>query len=147
MPTFKKFEEIDAWIKCRALAKKVYDETSEGTFARDFKLKDQINASCGSVMDNIAEGFERDGTKEFIQFLSIAKGSAGEFRSQLYRSLDRNHIDKKKFDNFANEIISISNLIGGLIRYLKSTEIKGKKYKPNPNPSKSKSRQSPESGT
>jgi four helix bundle protein len=128
MAALKKFEEIDAWQKCRVLAKKNYDETRHGSFVRDFKLRDQINGSCGSVMDNIAKGFERDGTKEFIQFLSIAKGSAGEFKSQLYRSLDHDHIDKNKFENYASEIVSISNLIGGLIRYLKATEIKGKKY-------------------
>ena len=146
MGTFKRFEEIDAWQKCRVLAKEIYDETCRGSFARDFKLRDQINGSCGSVMDNIAEGFERDGTKEFVQFLSIAKGSAGEFRSQLYRCLDRDHIDKTTFENYSREIVSISNLIGGLIRYLKATEIKGKKYKTKSRKSKT-DQQNPEPET
>lgn len=132
MATFKKFEEIEAWQKSRALSKTIFAETRQGMFARDFRLRDQINASCGSVMDNIAEGFERDGTKEFIQFLSMAKGSAGELRSQLYRCFDRSYIDQEKFDGFSKEIISITNMISGLIRYLKTTELKGKKYKKKP---------------
>jgi four helix bundle protein len=130
MSTFKKFEEIDAWRNCRVLAKAIYEESCRGTFARDFKLKDQMNGSCGSVMDNIAEGFERDGNKEFIQFLSIAKGSAGELQSQLYRSLDRKHIGEERFESFSKEIRIISDQIGGLIKYLKNTELKGKKFKP-----------------
>lgn len=78
-------------------------------------------------MDNIAEGFEQDGTKEFIQFLSIAKGSAGELQSQLYRSLDRKHADQNRFTYFNREVLIISNQIGGVIKYLKKTELQGKK--------------------
>ena len=89
MATFSSFEEIEAWKLSRVLANKIYKVSMDGSFSRDYKLKDQINGSSGSVMDNIAEGFERDGTREFIQFLAIAKGSIGETRSQLYRALDR----------------------------------------------------------
>src|SRR6185369_13279948 len=105
MSTFKSFEEIEVWQKARPLANKIYCSTLEGSFANDFKLKDQINGSSGLIMDNIAEGYERDGTREFIQFLSIAKGSAGETRSQLYRALDRNHITKEIHEELQDEIL------------------------------------------
>src|SRR6185295_5993081 len=105
--TFRSFEEIEAWQKARVLADKIYRITQEGSFSKDFKLKDQINDSSGSIMDNIAEGFERNGSREFIQFLSIAKGSAGEVRSQLYRALDRNHISEQTFIELKEEVIVI----------------------------------------
>ena len=84
MATFKTFEDIEAWQRSRALTKSIYKVTSQGTFARDFGLRDQIRKASVSIMSNIAEGFERSGTKEFIQFLATAKGSAGEVRAQLY---------------------------------------------------------------
>jgi len=79
-------------------------------------------------MDNIAEGFERGGSKEFIQFLFISKGSAGEVRSQLYRALDRRHINQQTFDELRNEVIVIGKLISGLISYLKTSSLKGSKF-------------------
>ncbi len=85
-------------LKFKVLANWIYKLSLEGTFARDFKLINQVNGASGSVMDNIAEGFERGGSREFVQFFSIAKGSAGEVRSQLYRALDRNHITQQTFD-------------------------------------------------
>jgi four helix bundle protein len=97
MATIRKFEDMEVWQLARVLANKIYELTLEGTFAKDYKLRDQINASSGSIMDNIAEGFERDGTREFVQFLAIAKGSAGEARSQLYRALDKKHISEEVF--------------------------------------------------
>ena len=128
MATFKSFEEIEAWKKARILSDRIYKLTIEGTFAKDFKLREQINGSSGSVMDNIAEGYERDGTREFIQFLSIAKGSVGETRSQLYRALDRNHIDKKTFDELTNEATQIGKQLSSLMRYLNRSGFKGTKF-------------------
>ena len=92
MATIKSFEEIEAWRKARVLSKEIFELTQKGSFSKDFSLRDQINRSSGSIMDNIAEGFERGGNTEFIQFLSIAKGSAGEVCSQIYRAHDRNHL-------------------------------------------------------
>ena len=80
--TFKSFEDIEAWQEARVLASKIYSLTNEGSFSKDFKLRDQINNSSGSIMDNVSGGFERDGSREFNQFLTIAKGSAGEVKSQ-----------------------------------------------------------------
>src|SRR5438445_8247510 len=92
-----RFEEIEAWKKARLLTRDIYQVTAKGDFARDFGLRDQIRRASVSAMSNIAEGFERDGNKEFIQFLSNAKGSTSEVRSQLYVALDAGFIDEKKF--------------------------------------------------
>jgi four helix bundle protein len=129
MATIKSFEEMEVWRRARVFANEIYDITLTGTFERDFKLRDQINGSSGSIMDNIAEGFERDGKKEFLQFLSIAKGSAGEVRSQLYRALDRKHISQGDFDRLKTEAFEISKQISGFMRYLAGSELKGIKYK------------------
>lgn len=128
MPTIKNFEDLQVWQLARAFAHDIYKETRNGSFVSDFKLRDQINGSAGSIMDNIAEGFERDGNKEFSQFLSIAKGSAGETRSQLYRALDREHIDKVKFELLFKKAITISKQLSGLMRYLNSSDVKGLKF-------------------
>ena len=128
MATIKYFEEIEAWKKARMVAQEIYELSLQGTFGKDFSLKDQINAAAGSVMDNIAEGFERVGMKEFIQFLSYAKGSAGEVRSQLYRATDRKHITTVQFDNLNDHILQTSKMIAGLMTYLRGSSYKGPKY-------------------
>jgi four helix bundle protein len=89
----ERFEDLDIWKEARELYSRVFEITSVNPFCNDFKFRDQIRASSGSVMDNIAEGFERGGNKEFMQFLSVAKGSCGEVRSQSYRSFDFKYID------------------------------------------------------
>jgi four helix bundle protein len=97
-------------------------------FARDFKLRDQINGSSGSIMDNVAEGFGRGGTKEFILFLSYARGSSGESRSQFYRALDRKYIDQNTFEALRENALEIGRVITGFILYLQKTDIRGSKF-------------------
>lgn len=129
MAAIKKFEDIISWQKARDLNKIVGKYIDEKRFKQNFRLINQIEGSAGSIMDNIAEGFERGGNKEFIQFLYIAKGSCGEFRSQLYRALDRNYINQPEFEilyNLAKEIIV---LLQKFIGYLEESELKGIKYK------------------
>ena len=94
-----------------------------GRFKNNFELIKQIEGSSGSIMDNIAEGFERGSRGEFLQFLGYAKGSCGELRSQLYRAFDRNYISQKEFDNFKSAVVSISRRIQGFIRYLQTSKI------------------------
>ena len=100
MATFKKFEEIIAWQKARELNKRIGLMVDGGRFQQNYRLINQIEGSAGSIMDNIAEGFERSGNKEFVQFLYVSKGSCGEFRSQLYRARDREYINEKEFNEF-----------------------------------------------
>ena len=128
MATFRKFEEIDAWRKARELVKAVYAITGKGTFSKDFGLRDQIPRASVSTMSNVAEGYERDGVKEFIQFLSIAKGSAGEVKSQLYVAVDQGYFTRAEFENLATLADETGNMIAGLMAYLKQSGIKGKKY-------------------
>ena len=129
MATIQRFEDIEAWKAARELSKAVYGVSSKGAFARDFALRDQIRSAVVSVMSNIAEGYERDGNREFCQFLSIAKGSAGEVRSQLYIALDAGYIDEEEFRRLSSLAIDVSRLLRGFMRYLASTEIRGEKYK------------------
>jgi four helix bundle protein len=99
MATYKHFEEMEVWQRARVLAEDIYKITKEGPFARDFKMRDQINDAAGSVMDNIAEGFNRGGNKEFVQFLSVAKGSASETLSQIHRAHDRKYITPEVYES------------------------------------------------
>lgn len=129
MATIKSFEDLEIWQMARSFSKKVFVLTCEGKFARDFSLKDQINGSTGSVMDNISEGFERGGNREFVNFLSYAKGSIGESRSQLVRAFDRNYIDEPTLNVLKSEAIHIGNKIGSLMSYLQNSEHKGAKFR------------------
>ncbi len=128
MATLQRFEELKAWQKARLVSKEVYRITSPGLFAKDYDLKGQIRRASDSAMDNIAEGFERGGKGEFIQFLGMAKGFAGEVRSQLYRALDQDYISKDTFDNLYGQAEEISRMITNLIAYLNRPTFKGNKY-------------------
>lgn len=122
MAKFNSFEEIIAWQKARELNKEIYFLTNTHiSFSKDFGLRDQIRRCCVSISSNIAEGFERQTTKEFIRFLFIAKASAGEFRSQLYLAFDLDYINQQEFDKLNLKINDISKLLSGLIKYLDST--------------------------
>jgi four helix bundle protein len=129
MATFQKFEDIEAWQKARELNQEIYRISRQGSFSKDFGLCDQIRRASVSIMSNIAEGFERNGTGEFTQFLAIAKGSAGEVRSQLYTVLDQGYIDKQTFDRLSLLTTEVGNMIGGLMTYLRKSNIRGTKYK------------------
>lgn len=128
MNSFKTFEDIEAWQKARELNKQIYKISNLGSFKKDFSLKDQIRRASVSIISNIAEGFERDGRKEFIQFLSIAKGSAGEVRSLLFVAIDNDYIEKEEFKTLYANANEIGKMIGGLINYLRSSYIKGSKF-------------------
>ncbi len=129
MATIKHFKDLEIWKMSRTLCNEIYILITNTPLKNDYKLKEQINGSSGSVMDNIAEGFERNGNKEFRQFLSIAKGSCGETQSQLCRVFDRKYIDKQKFDELTKLTLEIGKRIGSFINYLNNTEHKGHKYR------------------
>lgn len=132
MANIEKFEDILAWQKGRELTRLVYKASRKGEFAKDFSLKDQIRRACISVTSNIAEGFERGGNKEFIQFLGHAKGSCGEVRSQLYVALDEEYISETQWEDLYNRCLEVSRLLDGFIKYLQQTEIKGRKFQTQP---------------
>jgi len=128
MSTFRSFEEMEIWKLAREQARKIYDLCCKEPLCMDFALKKQMNDSSGSVMDNIAEGFERSGNGEFRHFLSISKGSNGELRSQLYRVLDRKYFSEEEFNTFYKENETIGKQISGFMDYLLQSPIKGQKF-------------------
>ena len=129
MGTFKTFEEIEAWQQARTLAKMVYEAFSKGAFERDFALRDQIRRAAVSVMSNIAEGFGRGGAREFVQFLSVARGSASEVSAQLYVALDQGYVSKENFGQLQEQATRTGSVISGLVRYLRTAGLKGSKYR------------------
>ncbi|MFD2831897.1 four helix bundle protein [Gramella sp. AN32] len=123
------FKDLEIWQKARDICIEVYKIREKSQLKTDYRLYDQINAASGSIMDNIAEGFERNGNKEFVQFLSIAKASCGETRSQLYRVLDRKYINEEEFNTLLNKLKNLSMQIGGFMNYLQKSDFKGSKFK------------------
>ena len=129
MATVKDFEELAIFQKARELSKKIYPITQRGEFKNDFRFVQQIRAAAGSIMDNIAEGFERTGNKEFLNFLYIAKGSCGEVRSQLIRANDLGYMTKEEYDELYTECRKLSAGIMNFIKEIRTSEYAGAKYK------------------
>ncbi len=117
MAKIDRFEDLEAWKLARELTRLVYQVTAAGEFSRDFGLRDQIRRASVSILSNIAEGFERAGDKEFLQFLAMAKGSCGEVRAQLYVAFDERYITSEQFKAISNKALDISRLISGLMKY------------------------------
>jgi len=132
MATIKEFEDLEIWKLSRILCNDIFKLASNSELSSDYKLFNQLNGSTGSIMDNIAEGYERNGNKEFIQYLSIAKASCGETRSQLYLVLDRNYCSEVEFEHIKNQTLVISKKIAAFITYLKRSDFKGSKFNQEP---------------
>ncbi len=131
MASIKKFEDIKCWQNARILNKQLFILTNRPDFNNEYRFRSQLRASAGSVMDNIAEGYERGGDKEFIQFLYISKGSLGEVKSQVYRAFDFKYFSVTEKNELMAKIESISAQIKALIEYLKESNFSGIKYKSN----------------
>ncbi|WP_423128783.1 four helix bundle protein [Gaoshiqia sp. Z1-71] len=128
MATIQRFKDLEVWQLARETCRDVFKLTRKEPFSRDFALVDQIKRSSGSAMDNIAEGYERDGNKEFNNFLTISKGSIGETRSQLYRALDFNYIEKAEFEALYQKCLTLSRQLQKFADYLRNSPIKGRKF-------------------
>lgn len=128
MATIKQFEDLEIWQEARKLSKEIINIAKNTELKTDYRFKEQIKSASGSVMDNIAEGFERNGNMEFRQFLSIAKGSAGETRSQVYRLFDNEYIDQEKLDFLISEYEKLSGKINNFIVYLNKNDFRGTKF-------------------
>jgi four helix bundle protein len=129
MATITCFEDLEIWQLAREMCKNVNNLIQENRFKNDFSPTDQIRRSSGSAMDNIAEGFERNGNKEFINFLSYSKASAGECRSQLYRALDYNYINENEFNHLKEKSIELGVKIKKFMDYLRNSKYRGSKFK------------------
>ena len=128
MATINRFEDLEVWKLALENANIIYDLTSKPPFSHDFALRDQIRRCAISVFSNIAEGFERDGNKEFMNFLSIAKGSCGEARSQLVFAHGRKYISADELTLISERLVQTSNQISGFQRYLRNSDLKGRKF-------------------
>ena len=129
MATITKFEDLEVWKLARLLSQSIYPLTFADPVKNDYRLKDQMRGSAGSIMDNIAEGFERASQFEFINSLSFSKGEVGELKSQLYRCLDNNYISQELFDELYEKADILTKKITAFISYLNASKIRGQKYK------------------
>ena len=128
MASIKQFEDIEAWKEARVFTKSVYGASYSGAFAKDFGLRDQMRRAAVSILSNIAEGFERGGDREFLQFLSLAKGSCGEVRAQLYVAFDQGYLTADLFQQLQEQSQKISRLLGAFMTYLKRSDLRGTKF-------------------
>ena len=129
MATIKQFEDLEVWQKSREQSKIIWELTKDGSLRHDFGLKNQINKSSGSVMDNIAEGFGRKGNIEFVNFLTYSAGSNDEVRSQIHRMKDRSHIDESMYELLLKNSIDLGVRINNFVSYLNNSNYRGIKFK------------------
>ena len=129
MSKVRKFEDLEIWKIARETCKYVEVLFQTTNISNNLRLKYQMEGSSGSIMDNIAEGFGRDGNREFHNFLSFAKGSANELKSQAYRAFDKKLITRLQFQRLSESCDELMNRIGALMKYLRSSEFKGQKFK------------------
>lgn len=128
MARIERFEDIRSWRKSRELTKQIYIITAQANFKRDFGLRDQTRKASVSIVSNIAEGFERGGDQESLQFLAVAKGSCGEVRAQLYIALDQGYLQREDFETLSTLATEVSGLLSGFMKYLKQSSLRGNKY-------------------
>jgi len=128
MAKISRFEDLEVWQSARRLVREIYAVSGKGPFGRDFGLRDQIRRAATSAMANIAEGFERGGNKEFLQYLAQAKASTGEVRSHLFAAVDQGYLDSEQFEALSEKAQETSRLAAGLIRYLQRSKLRGPKY-------------------
>ena len=124
----ERFEDLEIWQEARELCKFVFEISSIEPFSKDYRFRDQMRAAGGSIMDNIAEGFGRGGNKELINFISIAKGSNEEVRSQAYRAFDFKYIGEETLNKLLERTDKISRQSNSFIQYLKKSTLKGPKF-------------------
>jgi len=129
MGKVERFEDLEIWQLAREICNDVQIIANKSDLKKDYRLYNQIDGSSGSAMDNIAEGFERGGNKEFHQYLSISKASIGETRSQMYRVYDRNFCNTETFENIKNKCLTLSKRTKSFMKYLKESDLKGNKFK------------------
>ncbi|MGB0428912.1 MAG: four helix bundle protein [Bacteroidia bacterium] len=128
MSTVRSFEDLKVWQKSCQLYKEIFDVTKRPSFNQDFDLRRQLRKSAGSIPDNIAEGYEREGNREYRQFLSISKGSAGELRTQIHRAYLVEFISKAEMTELKARAEEVSRMLKGLMNYISNSEIKGSKF-------------------
>ena len=132
MAAVRQFEDLVAWQKARELTRALYKYSSAGAFARDWALQNQVRRATVSIMANIAEGFERGGDREFLQFLAIAKGSCGEVQSHLHVGLDQEYFTPEQHAAMVENSSQVSRLITGLMKHLRQSTMRGSKFKGQP---------------
>ena len=129
MATVHRFEDLEIWQLARKLYQKISKLAEKIKKNHEYRFADQMKAAAGSIMDNIAEGFERNSRLEFLNSLSISKGESGELKSQLYRAIDDDYLNKIEFDELYEDTDKVSKKIANFVKYLNSSNIKGLKFK------------------